>query len=408
MLVDRLEEGDRGDRGWFIITRVHVSLSWLKGIAEYLENRGGSETIELSYHDYRRLATIIGTDTADPGVQLRRHHLLVMDKPLQLLQRTYRRSWNQIVLTSLGRNLANTEDPADVLEKSLSAIQFAIEPWSPPDRVNQYGEFNVRVYEVTKGVLRRCNGYIDRDEFDLFVSRVRSQGETSWAVDAIAMYRELSPDDQGLLRAEVRDRVPGDKAYSNWRDVGLHTFSLFSLGTSMMREGTRLLLTSDWVDERLTPAPPGAVAAPQLRMPEPPELEEFLTPPAAPASNDGSDAESFVAKVLRSQGWEVAFYTNRRGYGFDLWARKENRAMVIEVKSSIGNLGTISLTATEYQAAQEHTNSFILALVEHMGTDSPQLRMIQNPVAQLEIEEHTSTSYTIPRAEWLRVTNHRP
>ena len=37
-LVDRLEEGDRGDRGWFVITRVHVALSWLKGIAEYLEN----------------------------------------------------------------------------------------------------------------------------------------------------------------------------------------------------------------------------------------------------------------------------------------------------------------------------------------------------------------------------------
>ena len=60
-LVDRLEEGDRGDRGWFVITRVHVALSWLKGIAQYLENRGGGDIIHMTEHDYDRLAKIIET-----------------------------------------------------------------------------------------------------------------------------------------------------------------------------------------------------------------------------------------------------------------------------------------------------------------------------------------------------------
>ena len=173
----------------------------------------------------------------------------------------------------------------------------------------------------------------------------------------------------------------------------------------MVREGTRLLLTSDWVGRHAASAVPQGVPKPQLRMPEPPELEELLTPPAAPASNDGTDAESFVAKVLRSQGWEVTFYTNRRGYGFDLWARKENRAMVVEVKSSLGILGPVSLTPTEHQAAQEHGESFVLALVESMASDSPQLWMIQNPVAYLRIEERKSVSYVITRAEWLRATH---
>ena len=410
-LVGRLEEGDRGDRGWFVITRVHVAVSWLKGIAEYLENRGGGGVIRLTRNDYRRLATIIETDSDDPGVQLRRHHLLVMDKPLQLLQRVDGRKWDQIVLTERGRDLAYTGDPASVLEQSLSAIQFAVEPWTPPARVEQYRDFDLQVYEVMKRVLRRCDGYIDRNEFDFFVSRIRRRREVRRAVAAIADYRVLAPEEQETLHTEIRDRIPGAKAYSNWRDVGLHTFSLFSLGTSMVREGTRLLLTANWVGTHAKPAAaPGAPAvaaapAPQLRIPEPPEVEDLLSPPAAPASNDGADAESFVAKVLRSQGWEVAFYTNRRGYGFDLWARREDRAMVVEVKSSLGALGAVSLTRTEYQAAQEHSDSYVLALVEHMDSVSPRLHMIQNPVAALEIEERMSASYVIARAEWFRAVD---
>ena len=67
ILVSRLEEGDRGDRGWFIITRVHVALSWLKGIADYIEARGSGASVVLTKSDYKRLATIIETETVDPG-----------------------------------------------------------------------------------------------------------------------------------------------------------------------------------------------------------------------------------------------------------------------------------------------------------------------------------------------------
>lgn len=79
--------------------------------------------------------------------------------------------------------------------------------------------------------------------------------------------------------------------------------------------------------------------------------------------------------------------------------------MVVEVKSSLGALGAVSLTPTEHQAAQEHGDSYVLALVEHMNRDSPSLRMIQNPVAALEIEERMSASYVISRAEWLRAAD---
>ena len=373
------------------------------------------DVIHLTEQDYQRFAKIIDTDSDVPGVQLRRHHLLVMDKPLQLLQRVDGRKWGQIVLTERGRDLASTDDPTAVLEQSLSEIRFAVEPWMPPDRVEQYGGFDLRVYEVTKEVLRRCDGYIDRNEFDFFVSRIRHSGEVLTAATAIADYRALTPGEQDTLHTEVRNRIPKGKAYSNWRDVGLHTFSLFSLGTDMIREGTRLMLTAEWVGAHAVPVTvpsspvvsvqPGVAAALQLRMPEPPEVEELLSPPAVRVSNDGAGAESFVAKVLRSQGWEVAFYTNRRGYGFDLWARREGRAMVVEVKSSIDELGAVSLTPTEHKAAQKHGDSYVLALVEHMDSVSPRLHMIQNPVAVLKIKKRMSASYVISRAEWLRVAD---
>ena len=276
-IARRLDEADRGDRGWFIITRVHVALSWLKAIAEYLESRGGSNTIELTALDYMRLAAIIESDSSDPGVQLRRHHLLVMDKPLQLLRRVNDRNWAQIALTEQGRALAYADDPAEVLERSLAAIRFAVAPWSPYRRIQEYNDFNVPVYEISQKVLSQCAGRIDRNEFDFFLSRVRRVNEIPWAVDGINEFRELEPEEQQSLCSEVSGRIPCLKRYQNWRDIALHTFSLFSLGTSMVRDGQHLLLTGTWVDAHVA-QPSIPETAPQLRMPQPPEVAALLIP----------------------------------------------------------------------------------------------------------------------------------
>lgn len=286
-----------------------------------------------------------------------------------------------------------------VLEESLSAIRFAVEPWTPRRRVKEYGEFSLPVYEVTKEVLRRCGGHIDQNEFDFFVSRIRGGAEICDTAAAILAYRLLAREEQDALHVEVRERISGVKAYSNWRDVALHTFSLFSLGTSMIREGARLFLTDNWVKRSL----PVVAAVPDLQTSKLVEGEGLLAPPAQRVSNDGSDAESLVAKVLRSQNWEVSFYTNRRGYGFDLWARRADRVIMVEVKSSIAELGAISLTPAEFRAAKEYGDSYLLALVEHAGGVTPCLRLIQNPAARLQFEKRTLDRYVIARAEWLRV-----
>lgn len=206
LISERLDQADRGDRGWFIITRVHVALWWLKVIATYLDDCGDGRPVTLGAEDYQRLGELIGITSGDPGIELRRHHLLVMDKPLQLLQRPHEPFWNQIALTDLGRALATEDDAATVLERSLELIRFAAAPWTPANRVRNYNAFSVSVYGATLRVLRECGGYIDRNEFDFFLSRIRNEDEIPWAVQGIGTYRELEPGERDSLHEEVAIR----------------------------------------------------------------------------------------------------------------------------------------------------------------------------------------------------------
>lgn len=409
-IIDRLAEGDRGDRGWFIITRVHVDLHWLKDIVEYLFSKAGDQPISLTTQDYSQLGKIVRINPVNPGMQLRRHHLLVMDKPLQLIRRTKKSSWNEIQLTEEGIALANALDPAEVLERSLGKIRFAVEPWSPPDRVEQYSDFDVSVYQAIKQVLSGCGGYIHRDEYDFFVSRIRKKAEIATAINGILEFRKLSSDEQKSLHVHVSSKIDNEKSYSNWRDQALHTFSLFSLGTSMIRKGHRLLLTSNWVAEEaadqkvVSPAVKKRTSSPavkhSLKIPTPPQSDELLSPPIPPEGNVGAEAESFVAKILKSQGWIVSFFTNKRGYGFDLWARKDDLAMVLEVKSSVGSIGQINLTPNEYKAAQHYKANFYLALVENIGSVEPKMTLIQNPFECLVFSEKKTEFHAVSEKVW--------
>jgi len=409
-IVDRLEEGNRGDRGWFIITRVHVELHWLKDIVEYMFRKAGDQPITLTEQDYSQIGRIVNISLVNPGLQLRRHHLLVMDKPLQLIRRTKNSSWKEIQLTEEGVALANAIDPAEVLERALDKIRFAVEPWSPSDRVEQYSEFNVSVYRAVKQVLSACGGYIHRDEYDFFVSRIREESEVAAAVNGILEFRKLSPNEQESLHAHVLDRIGNKKSYSNWRDQALHTFSLLSLGTSMIRRGHRLLLTSKWVVEEASDGKvtsivvkkpkPKPAAKHSLKIPTPPQSDELMSPPIPPEGNVGAEAESFVAKILKSQGWVVSFFTNKRGYGFDLWARKNDVAMVLEVKSSVGSLGQINFTENEYKAAQHYKANYYLALVENIGSAEQKLTLIQNPFENLIFVERKTEFHTVAEKVW--------
>lgn len=425
-LTARLDEGDRGDRGWWLLTRVHLSAVRLQQIASYLHDAGAAHALTLTPGHYRNLARNLEIDTPDPTVVINRHYFLAMDTPLRLIERIDARRWRDIRLTAAGIALATATDTVEVLENQLASIRFCRVPWYSLGRADEYAAFNVRPYQAILDVMARSAGHVDVDEFDLFVSRIRTEAEIDPAVTRIAAFRLLSEPQKQALRQLVEDRVPDGagndprKPYNNWRDVARHTFSLFSLGERAVRVENELLLTRvlsrPVVEEaeaeegagRPRQRPPRARRAPAprtptvLRIPDSDEApEELLSPPAAPQANSGADSELLIGKIFAAAGWEVVYYNQRRGYGFDLWVRKDGQAFVVEVKSFVGQGGSVTLTALEFEAANHHGDNFLLVVVEDAATYRPTIRVIQNPAASLTFTESQSSQFSVGRAGWL-------
>ena len=198
----------------------------------------------MTSSDYHALGRLVGVHGVDPGVTLRRHHLLAMETPLQLLQRVDGRSWDRIALTSSGVSLATSPNPTEVLDIALNNIIFCTTPYYTTDRVSKFRDFAVRPYQVALQVLDACQGWIDREEYDLFLSRIRNTGEVDWAVHCIRDFRTIPHDEKQQLLNQVRVRVPGGrKRYQNWRDMGLHTFSFLSLGKNIVRANQRIVFS---------------------------------------------------------------------------------------------------------------------------------------------------------------------
>lgn len=425
-LTARLDEGDRGDRGWWLLTRVHLSAVRLQQIASYLHDAGAAHALTLTPGHYRNLARNLEIDTQDPAVVINRHYFLAMDTPLRLIERVDARRWQDIRLTPAGIALATATDTIEVLEHQLASIWFCRVPWYSQGRADEYAAFNVRPYQVILDVMARTAGYVDVDEFDLFVSRIRAEAEIDPAVARIAAFRLLTGPQKQVLRQLVEDRIPRGagndprKPYSNWRDVARHTFSLFSLGERAIRVENELLLTRALArpvteeaeaEEDATARPqqrpararpaPAPRAPTVLRIPDAEAPEELLSPPAAPQANSGADSELLIGKVFAAAGWEVVYYNQRRGYGFDLWVRKDGQAFVVEIKSFVGQGGSVTLTALEFEAANHHGANFLLVVVEDAATYRPIVRVIQNPAASLIFTESQSSQFSAGRAVWL-------
>ena len=155
--------------------------------------------------------------------------------------------------------------------------------------------------------------------------------------------------------------------------------------------------------ERAELAPPGRIVArPRrelvLQIPQPPENQDLTVPPSGREVNAGTEGELLVAKLLKSDGWRVVFYTNRRGFGFDLWAKKNESVMVIEVKSSFARMGAITLTRLEFEAAARYRENYYIAVVEDLNL-LPTVRFIQNP-RMLAFNEQMNREYLLRREVW--------
>jgi hypothetical protein len=416
-LTARLDEADRGDRAWWLLTRVHLNASRLQQIVAYLHDAGADTPLELTATHYENLATILDIDTPNPALGINRHYFLAMDTPLHLIRRPQGNLWREIALTDAGVELATDTDAAKILERQLDQIVFCRSPFYNQGRAEEYSEFNVRPYSAILDVMANCSGYVDVDEFDLFVSRIRTYAEIPTAIARIATFRILTDAQKQILRNLVSVRIPAgggndpQKPYRNWRDMARHTFAFFSLGQRAQQVDNRLYLTQSLAVSAvpspavaLTPAVPVLTEPPtatQLLIPSNIAPPELLTPPPPPQVNNGASAELRVGKIFASAGWEVVYYSQRRGYGFDLWVRKNNQAFVVEVKSFVGQGGAAMLTSLEYQDAQHHGLNFLLVLVENANSDAPTIHVVQNPTASLNFTQTQIYQFSAPRAEWL-------
>ena len=413
--------------GWWLTTREHQDVATLVTAVQFLYGRFGNQVGSLSASDYDDLQRALGRVVPPTGARtvLNRHLLLNMWRPLRLLERVQPSRINPFCLTDYGLELAQTTQPRGLLESILRAIRFVDTEWTRPQVMTAYSGISIRPHYVLRTVLEGVDGWLTRHEYRLFIARMRDDddGHIAEAIELIRDFRS-SPGSihTGLLSLES-PLFPTTKSYHNWVDMDLHTFSLFSLGTRFRRNGTVLVLAGTAVDATVAnsfvfpqgSAPMETAVPTSLRRPgrrqvvlRTPDAKPDLDTPPAPTieTNSGQEAEGFIKRLLKANGFEVRDYSRFRGYGFDLWARHQSTGVVYycEVKSSTSLLATIEFTRLEVEAAQEYGERYVVFCVENFNSSEStgEVWTLQNPWRDLPSIQtpKTTTIYSAPRSEW--------
>lgn len=112
--------------------------------------------------------------------------------------------------------------------------------------------------------------------------------------------------------------------------------------------------------------------------------------------NTGVGAELAVADELMQQGWHVTYRGNQRGFGYDLEGSRGPDVIRVEVKSSVG-FTSPELLASEWDAAQQHGESYVLAVVDFYGSDQQEVWYVRDPANTAVPVERTTTVYRLLR-----------
>ena len=129
-----------------------------------------------------------------------------------------------------------------------------------------------------------------------------------------------------------------------------------------------------------------------------PGPQQLPTEPEAAVLNTGVGAELAVARDLQAHGWAVRYVASVPLLGYDLETRQMDQILRIEVKSAFSTC-TPELTDSEWRAAQEYGDEYILAVVEFFGSEGQSISYVRNPAAHLESAEIQTTMYRFNRAE---------
>ncbi|MCP9485540.1 MAG: DUF3883 domain-containing protein [Gaiellaceae bacterium MAG52_C11] len=174
---------------------------------------------------------------------------------------------------------------------------------------------------------------------------------------------------------------------------------LFDCDPDSTANGSLLSLLNEAVPPRGPMVGPDAEESVPVR-PEPNPLPEL-----APAGqiNSGVGAEIAVANELIANGWTVTYRGNQRGLGFDLEATRSGDTIHVEVKSSFG-FAHPELLETEWAAAQQHADEFVLAVVDFYGSEQQSIWYVRDPAAAAVPVERVTTIFRLIRADIIPVS----
>jgi Domain of unknown function (DUF3883) len=137
-----------------------------------------------------------------------------------------------------------------------------------------------------------------------------------------------------------------------------------------------------------------------LHGPLPPELPFGAPLPELDSPgviNSGIGAELTVAAELSMQMWDVTYTGNRQLLGYDLLAQRDGVVLRIEVKSSVG-FTTPELTESEWSAALDHGDAYVLAVVDFYGSERQETWYLRNPAAIARPTIRQVNVFRLPRA----------
>lgn len=140
----------------------------------------------------------------------------------------------------------------------------------------------------------------------------------------------------------------------------------------------------------------------------PVDLESLLRPfgRKRPVPNDGWNAERYVMSDLRRMGFSVIDVSGG-GFGCDLIAKKNDRTLRVEVKSSVGPCSP-TMTDGEWREALRFRENYVLAILDFFDPEESEEGRVFYLVdpASLEsrgvVKHRTTTNHVIGREGWIK------
>ncbi len=233
---------------------------------------------------------------------------------------------------------------------------------------------------------------VDLDEPSAFEPYLRPQGARIPVYALLATLYSFAPPTLYPPRTEVT--VPEFEADFSFPPgfVGI----TFDCDPSSPPNARTLMSAGSAITETAPPSVEDGASEPSLLSPAGAPLPDL---PDQIMLNSGVQAEIIVGRLLEDAGWIVYHTAGQQGLGYDLRAEANGHVLHVEVKSSVGFVRPV-LTASEWRAALELGESFILAVVDFVGTGRQKVHFVHHPAGHMSAVEKQILTYTLPRELW--------